>query len=43
MMTQGFRKLAALLFGTFAPVFARTGAIVINDVSGGIARRRKNE
>src|ERR1700758_2326311 len=29
------RKLAAELFGTFALVFAGTGAIVINDVSGG--------
>jgi aquaporin NIP len=29
------RKLAAELFGTFALVFAGTGAIVINDVTGG--------
>ncbi len=29
------RKLAAELFGTFALVFAGTGAIVINDISGG--------
>ena len=29
------RKLAAELFGTFALVFAGTGAIVINDVSNG--------
>ncbi len=29
------RKLSAELFGTFAMVFAGTGAIVINDVSGG--------
>jgi aquaporin Z len=29
------RKLAAEMFGTFALVFAGTGAIVINDVSGG--------
>src|SRR5215470_11318058 len=29
------RKLTAELFGTFALVFAGTGAIVINDVSGG--------
>ncbi len=35
MMNQGFRKLTAELFGTFALVFAGTGAIVINDVSGG--------
>ncbi len=30
-----FKKLAAEAFGTFALVFAGTGAIVINDVSGG--------
>jgi aquaporin Z len=30
------RKLAAELFGTFALVFAGTGAIVINDVSDGM-------
>jgi aquaporin Z len=35
MMKHGMRKLAAELFGTFALVFAGTGAIVINDVSGG--------
>src|SRR3954465_13586547 len=29
------RKFAAELFGTFALVFAGTGAIVINEVSGG--------
>src|ERR1700730_5588308 len=29
------RKLTAELFGTFALVFAGTGAIIINDVSGG--------
>ena len=29
------KKLAAELFGTFALVFAGTGAIVINDVSRG--------
>ncbi len=29
------RKLAAELFGTFALVFAGTGAVIINDVSGG--------
>src|SRR5215510_5466081 len=29
------RKLAAELLGTFALVFAGTGAIVINDLSGG--------
>src|SRR5436189_3714192 len=35
MMGQQMRKLAAESFGTFALVFAGTGAIVINDVSGG--------
>jgi aquaporin Z len=30
------RKLAAECFGTFALVFAGTGALVINDVTGGI-------
>ncbi|MCY3005072.1 MAG: MIP family channel protein [Planctomycetota bacterium] len=35
MMNPGIRKLSAELFGTFALVFAGTGAIVINDVSGG--------
>ena len=30
------RKLAAEVFGTFALVFAGTGAIIINDVSGGV-------
>jgi aquaporin Z len=30
------RKLAAELFGTFCLVFAGTGAIVINDVRGGV-------
>ena len=35
MKTPGMRKLAAEAFGTFALVFAGTGAIVINDVSGG--------
>jgi aquaporin Z len=30
------RRLAAELFGTFALVFAGTGAVVINDVSGGV-------
>jgi aquaporin Z len=35
MMGQRMRKLAAESFGTFALVFAGTGAIVINDVSGG--------
>jgi aquaporin Z len=34
-MSRKMRKLAAELFGTFALVFAGTGAIVINDVSGG--------
>jgi aquaporin Z len=35
MIPHRFRKLAAECFGTFALVFAGTGAIVINDVSGG--------
>lgn len=35
MTAQGLRKLAAELFGTFALVFAGTGAVVINDVSRG--------
>jgi len=35
MKTQGLRKLAAELFGTYSLVFAGTGAIVINGVSGG--------
>ena len=35
MMPLEWRKLAAELFGTFALVFAGTGAIVVNDVSGG--------
>ncbi|MCE9603830.1 MAG: MIP family channel protein [Planctomycetia bacterium] len=35
MMNQIRRKLAAELFGTFALVFVGTGAIVVNDVSGG--------
>lgn len=30
------RKLMAELFGTFALVFAGTGAVIINDVSGGV-------
>ena len=30
------KKLAAELFGTFALVFAGTGAVTINDVSGGV-------
>lgn len=30
------RKLVAELFGTFALVFAGTGAIVVNDLSGGV-------
>jgi aquaporin Z len=34
-MTDLTRKLAAEALGTFALVFAGTGAIVINDVSGG--------
>lgn len=32
---MNMRKLAAELFGTFALVFAGTGAVIINDVSGG--------
>ncbi len=35
MKRDDFRKLSAEVFGTFALVFAGTGAIVINDVSGG--------
>lgn len=35
MMSPEHRKLAAECFGTFALVFAGTGAIVINDVTGG--------
>jgi aquaporin Z len=35
MTAQGMRKLAAELFGTFALVFAGTGAVVINDLSNG--------
>lgn len=35
MTGQGLRQLAAECFGTFALVFAGTGAIVINDVSSG--------
>lgn len=35
MMSPEIRKLSAELFGTFALVFAGTGAIVINEVSGG--------
>jgi aquaporin Z len=34
-MTHGTRRLAAEGFGTFALVFAGTGAVVVNDVSGG--------
>lgn len=34
-MTQHFRKYIAELIGTYALVFCGTGAIVINDVSGG--------
>jgi aquaporin NIP len=35
LMTSGMHKLAAEFFGTFALVFAGTGAIVVNDVSHG--------
>jgi aquaporin Z len=35
MTANATRKLAAEAFGTFALVFAGTGAIVVNDVSGG--------
>lgn len=35
MMSQGMRRAAAELFGTFCLVFAGTGAVVVNDVSGG--------
>ncbi len=35
MRKPGIRKLTAELFGTFALVFVGTGAIVVNDVSGG--------
>jgi aquaporin NIP len=33
---QGLRKYIAEFIGTFALVFAGTGAIIINDVSGGV-------
>ena len=35
------RKLAAELFGTFALVFAGTGAIVNNEMSGAIAMSKE--
>jgi len=35
MMISNVRKMAAEAFGTFALVFAGTGAIVINETSGG--------
>ncbi|HEY2251234.1 MAG TPA: aquaporin [Planctomycetaceae bacterium] len=35
MTGQALRKLAAESFGTFALVFAGTGAIVVNDMTGG--------
>ena len=34
-MTGNMRKLAAECFGTYALVFAGTGAIIINDISAG--------
>lgn len=34
--SQGLRKYIAEFIGTFALVFAGTGAIIINDVSGGV-------
>lgn len=34
-MTEVRRKLVAEMFGTFVLVFAGTGAIVVNDISGG--------
>lgn len=34
-MSENYRKLGAECFGTYALVFAGTGAIIINDVSGG--------
>jgi aquaporin Z len=35
MMSQGMRRAAAEAFGTFCLVFAGTGAVVVNEVSGG--------
>jgi aquaporin NIP len=35
LKVNDFRRLAAEVFGTFSLVFAGTGAIVINDISGG--------
>jgi hypothetical protein len=35
------RTLSADLIGTFAPVCAGTEAVVINDVSGSIARSKE--
>ena len=35
MSTDGVRKLAAEAFGTFCLVFAGTGAVVVNDATGG--------
>ena len=33
--SQGLKKYTAEFIGTFALVFAGTGAIIINDISGG--------
>jgi aquaporin NIP len=36
MLTNETRKLCAEMFGTYVLIFAGTGAIVINDVTGGV-------